>query len=274
MKKNKIKIVFTDLDRTLLRDDHTLSDENKAMLSLLKEKRIVTVIATGRNIYSAKKVLRNDLPLDYLIVSSGCGIIDWRSGKVIQENHISTTETKEVLRTLRKHKTDFMVHKPIPKNHEFVYERFRRDNFDFERRMELYEGFAKEINEEPETASQFLAIFKPQELAKFNLAKSKIKNMQVIRATSPLDHNSIWLEVFPKGVSKGHAAAWLCNYLKIDRNYSVGIGNDFNDIDLLDFTRKSFTVENAPPELKEIYPVIASNENNGFAKIMKRMINV
>ena len=268
MKKNLIKIVFTDLDRTLLKDDNTLSAKNLAALHDLKEKGIVTVIATGRNILSAKRVLSDNIPFDYLMFSSGSGIMDWKSQKVIYENHLEAWEIVRTMSILLAYNIDFMIHEPIPDNHKFYYARKKLKNFDFEKRIILYKPYAVPLEELPQKASQFVAILPPQGNDKFEKIKKELDFLKVIRATSPLDHESIWLEVFPKGVSKGHSAQWLCEYLSVSQEETLSIGNDFNDIDLLNWTAQSYVVENAPKELKQKYQTTSSNEEDGFAEVV------
>ena len=272
MNEKEIKIIFTDLDRTLLRDDNTFSQRSLQVLEELKKKGIKIVIATGRNIYSAYKVLSLDLSIDYLMFSSGCGIMNWKTQEVIYENHLERDEIKKVMSILQFHNTDFMLHYPIPGNHKFHYNRFSVNNIDFENRIILYRAFAKPFNDFPEKASQFIAILPHKGNGKFEEIKQEIDFLKVIRATSPLDHESIWLEVFPNGVSKGHSAQWLCEMLGIDQNHTLGIGNDFNDLDLLEFTAHSCVVANAPEELKLLYTVIDSNQEDGFAKCMEKLI--
>jgi len=272
MNKKEIKIVFTDLDRTLLRDDNTISDRCLRALTSLQKNDVIVIIATGRNIFSARKILDEELPIDYLMFSSGCGIMDWKTQKVIYENHLENWEILRVMSILLSFNADFMIHHPIPDNHKFDYARKSRDNRDFEQRIALYKPFAKTLENPPEIASQFIAILRSDEIGKFEEIKQKIDFLKVIRATSPLDHKSIWLEVFPNGVSKGHSAEWLCDQLNINRKYTLGIGNDFNDLDLLEFTEYSCVVANAPEELKKRYDVIDSNQDNGFAKCMEKLV--
>jgi len=272
MKNDKIKIVFTDLDRTLLRDDNTISERNLVALKNLKKKGIITVIATGRNIFSTRKVLSIDLPFDYLMFSSGCGIIDWNSQQVIYENHLEAWEIVRAMSILLAYNVDFMIHEPIPENHKFYYARKKPKNFDFEKRIILYKPYAIPLEEPPQKASQFVCILPPHGNAEFEEIKKEIDFLKVIRATSPLDHESIWLEVFPNGVSKGHSAQWLCEKLSIDQVFTLSIGNDFNDIDLLEWTQQSYVVANASDELKQRYDAVASNENNGFAEIVQKIL--
>ena len=272
-KKNMIKAVFTDLDRTLLKNNGTFSKINLNAMKALAENSITLIIATGRNILSAKKVLTNINYFDYLMFSSGAGIIKWQTKEIIYENHINKENTNRAINVLLKNDVDFMVHDVIPENHRFYYW-IHHSLPDFKRRIKIYEEFAKplELDHSPSKATQLLAVLKENEDAKFERIKSELGFAKVIRATSPLDRRSIWLEIFPQNISKGHSAEWLCNELGIEKNETVGIGNDFNDIDLLEITHKSYVVANAPDEFKQRFDVVASNENNGFAEAVQKIL--
>nr|HPI46379.1 HAD hydrolase family protein [Tenuifilaceae bacterium] len=122
----------------------------------------------------------------------------------------------------------------------------------------------------PDNATQLIAVLPPNPELFYSL-ESKLTGIKVIRATSPLDGESIWMEIFPEGVSKGHSVDWLCNYLgDIQPNEILAIGNDYNDLDLLDYTPNSYLVANAPDELKQKFKVVASNDESGFAEAVKK----
>ena len=269
-----IKVVFTDLDRTLLKNNGTFSKANLKAMKVLADNNVKLIIATGRNILSAKKVLTSKHHFDYLMFSSGAGIIHWQTKEIIYENHINKENTKKAIDILLKYDVDFMVHDVIPEIHKFYY---WVHNLlpDFKRRVKLYSAFAQplKLNRSPIKATQLLAVLKQDEEDKFERMKSELRFVKVIRATSPLDNRSIWLEIFPKNISKGHSAKWLCKELGILKNETVGIGNDFNDIDLLEITHKSYVVANAPEELKQQFIVVASNEEDGFAECITNLIN-
>ncbi len=269
----KIKIVITDLDRTLLRDDNALSKGNFKALKKLQNKKIIVAVATGRNIYSAKRVLSNNIPIDFLIFSSGVGIIDWKTKNIINENHLYEKEINDIMKILLNHKVDFMLHEPVPENHRFQYKRVNKNNADFEKRINLYKPFANPLKQINQQASQFIAILQSGSDKKFQKIKNEINFLKVIRATSPLDHKSIWLEVFPNGVSKGHSAQRLCEKLGIEQTQTLSIGNDYNDIDLLEWTDQSYVVENSPEELKAKFKVVKSNEEDGFAEVVEKVFS-
>ncbi len=66
-----IKMVVTDLDGTLLRNDKTISDEAWKSFHILGEKKIIRVAATGRNMFSLRKVIPSDFPFDFIVFSTG-----------------------------------------------------------------------------------------------------------------------------------------------------------------------------------------------------------
>ena len=268
-----IKAVFTDLDRTLLTNKGTFSEMNLRAMRILLENKIKLIIATGRNILSAKHILTSRHCFDYLMFSSGAGIINWHNKEIIYENHINKQNTEKAIKILLKYDVDFMVHDVIPENHKFYYW-VHHSLPDFKRRIKMYKEYAQplKLDRSPTKATQLLVVLKQNEEEKFERIKSELKFVKVIRATSPLDRRSIWLEIFPKNISKGHSAEWLCNELGIEKNKTVGVGNDFNDIDLLKMTHLSYVVANSPNELKQQYKVVASNENNGFAEVVRKII--
>ena len=57
--------VFTDLDGTLLNSNQRLSDINRQTLTSLGKAGICRIVATGRSLYSAQRVLDDEFPIDY-----------------------------------------------------------------------------------------------------------------------------------------------------------------------------------------------------------------
>lgn len=267
MTRSEPGIIFTDLDGTLLNSDRKVSKSNLRCLHQLGQQNIVRVIATGRSWYSFNQVIAPDFPADYLIFSSGSGIVDLRTGELLRATCLTTSEITAITTSLESQRTDFMVHHSIPENHRFTYRQYNATNPDFNRRIAIYKDFASNVEKlgsYPDEATQIIAILS-EDPDMFLRIKSQLNGFQITRATSPLDHSSIWLEIYPQNVHKGSAADWLCNHLQLDRNNSVGIGNDYNDIELLDFTPRSYLLANAPKELQSRYLLSNSNDKDGFS---------
>ncbi|HDL63807.1 MAG TPA: HAD-IIB family hydrolase [Proteobacteria bacterium] len=264
----KLKMVFTDLDRTLLRDDRTISESDYTSMLRLGQLGIIRVIATGRSPYSVRKVIPESFPIDYIIFSSGAGIYDWRSQKIIRRHHLSSRQVAQAIEILLERNTDFMVHAPIPENHRFYFHGDGEDNSDFHQRIKLYRKHALPLLL-PATINkscQIIAIFPGTCYREYLKIMDCLTGVNVIRTTSPLDHRSHWMEIVPEEVSKALAAAWLAEDLNIPRENTMGIGNDYNDEALLEWTGTSFMVANGPAELKEKFRCVSSNQENGFSE--------
>jgi hydroxymethylpyrimidine pyrophosphatase-like HAD family hydrolase len=77
------------------------------------------------------------------------------------------------------------------------------------------------------------------------------------------------MEILPKGISKADGVEEVCNITGISRENTFGIGNDFNDLELLDFTKHSYVVDNAPGVLKKKYKTSRAHHENGFTHAIK-----
>lgn len=269
----RVDMVITDLDGTLFNDNKQISNRDIKTLEWLGSRGIIRVIATGRNLFSARKVLHPETPVDYLVFSTGAGAIEWKTGKLIYAEHLREPEVALAIETLKEAGMSFMVHDLVPDNHAFLYHDADCGNSDFHRRIDIYHDFAAPLEMDPPNyahASQLLAIV-PENLALLEEIRSKLASMRVVRTTSPLDGKTMWLEVFPAGVSKGHTVEWLCRKTGTDTSCTLGLGNDYNDIDLLNFVRFPFAVENAPDPIKKLYPRCMSNNDSGFSDAVHRL---
>jgi hydroxymethylpyrimidine pyrophosphatase-like HAD family hydrolase len=169
-----------------------------------------------------------------------------------------------------------MVHRTIPDNHMFAYVRANDGNTDFEHRIELYRQFAIPLGDgvgDFGPATQLLAVVPPGDAASLLAEiRASMPSFNVIQTTSPLDGKSTWIEIFPATVSKSQTAAWLANTLKIDNLSVVAVGNDYNDLDLLQWSANSYVVDNAPADIKSRFACVASNNNGGVAEAANRWI--
>ncbi len=263
-------LFVTDLDGTLLRSDRTFAAADLAALRRLGERRVVRVLATGRSLFSFDKVRTPDLPLDYLVFSTGAGLAELPSGRIVRAESLDPAEVRRACEILRAIGLDFMVQRPIPDTHAFGFHASGRPNPDFDRRIALYAQFAFPLDGDAAgfgPATQLVAIVPPEGSPEaLPEVRRLLPELTVIRSTSPLDGRSTWIEVFPATVSKSRTTAWLAARLGIAQARTVSVGNDYNDLDLLDWAAERFVTANAPADLRERYPVVASHDEAGVSQ--------
>lgn len=260
-------MIATDLDGTLLASTGRISARNLDALHELGERGIVRVVATGRSAFSARHVLPADASIDYLVVSSGAGIIEWRSGEYVHTTTLDPERTAEAATVLAALGLDFMVHEPIPHNHRFGYHRGRGCT-DFERRVALYlEHCAEQRGPWNRASCQLLAVHEGADAIVVDVQR-RLPDFTVLRATSPLDRRSIWIEVFPSTVSKSQACAWIAERHGLGREATVAVGNDTNDLDLLRWAGRAFVVADAHASLLSEFMAVAAADADGFAEVV------
>jgi len=263
-------IFFTDFDGTLFRSDGTVSGTDIATLEKLGTYGIARVIATGRSLHSYFRTVTEKLPIDYLIFSTGTGIMDYSDYSVMKSFQMEPDDVKKTSSLFMEQNLDFMIHSPVPDNHRFTYWPERSNNPDYNNRISLYKDYSTPLESpvpEYTEASQLLAILPGNNgTGVYEFIKASLPQLTVIRTTSPLDGSSTWIEVFPGDVSKGHAADWLTGELRVPHTHTAAIGNDYNDLEMLHWARKGYTVYNAPTDLKNCFFTVSSNNNNGVTE--------
>jgi HAD superfamily hydrolase (TIGR01484 family) len=269
-------LFICDFDGTLLRSDRSFSDTDLNALIRLGELDIIRALATGRSLYSINTLPISELPVDFILFSSGAGIIRHPAGSIIRKVSLKPHEVSRAIEILQANNLDFMVHHPIPHNHVFSYVESTSDNPDFKNRIALYHQFAKPLETSIDgfgNATQLLAILPPADNRPvIATLKKALPGFNIIQTTSPLDGQSTWIEIFPATVSKGLTAAWLSAEYGLNADRALSVGNDYNDVDLLEWAACSFVVDNAPHDLKSRFPVVASNNECGVAEAVSRWL--
>jgi len=264
-----LRMVVTDLDGTLLKDDKTISPQDLQTLEDLGKNGIIRVIATGRSLKKVEQVIPPHSPFDYAIFSSGAGIVNWKSKEVLFQKKISGENTKALVRLFKNEGLNFKLSDPIPDNDRYYY-LFPKPNEETACYFQTHNPPGIPLESEMNglnSSCQFL-VFLPSDMDIFQKLREKvltlIPGVSIICASSPYLTPYYWMEIFDKGVSKGHAIDWLNRYTGTTHLQTIGVGNDYNDIEMLEHTYHAFITENAPDELKLRYRVCPSNEESGF----------
>ena len=304
-------IIFTDFDGTLFNKDRYITDKNYESLLKARALGFLTVIDTGRSLFSFRRVAEKlSKPIyeyfDYLIFSSGAGIIKCSkkllgnatsisANELIESSNLEKDIAEKASLIFFNEGIDFMIHQKVPENHRFVYIKSNGNlNPDYYRRLKIYRDFANSLKiakYESETnairhicntgVSQLVGVVSTragrgaedyhQKL--YEYFKKKIDGTMILRTTSPIDKKSLWIEVFSKNVSKAKAAQRLALNFHLTAKESLAIGNDFNDEDMLAWASTGRVVDNSPKELKERFSSCGKAEENGVSNAILDFIN-
>ena len=271
----KSHLVVTDLDGTLLDSASRLSDANRRSLEALGHDGTVRAVATGRSLYSARLVMHEDFPVDYLVFSGGAGVLSWTDGQLLRACTMAPGIVSSLIARLRALALDFMVHHAAPDTHRFHYHRASDGNADFEHRIGRYARFSRPLPDAPRGAaevSQIVVVEPPGAASCLDLLARELEGVHVVRTTSPLDHASTWIELYPAGVSKAHASDWVRERHAVDPACTIAVGNDYNDLDMLEWAGRARVVSNAPSSMRARFEVVRANDHDGFTDAVRPLL--
>ena len=244
-----IKMIVTDLDGTLLREDKSISAYTKDIINKCRMAGIKLAFATGRG--TAFKVAPKEL-FDGRITNNGA--IARVDETVIHDKRIPFQIARPLLTACNEqgikivsqagtmHYSNFAVSDIWPWITEFQIVDFAIHDVDAEK---LYT---------PEQSPEVLEFIE-------QLIPDKLYSV----VTSDITGNL--LQIMHKEATKGNAVLALARHWNISPSEIVTFGNDLNDIDMLASVGFGVAVENAFDEVKAAAKYICrSNEEDGLAK--------
>lgn len=267
------QMVVTDLDGTLLNNDKNISDTDLRTLRELGGDGIVRVIATGRTLHSFFTADLKDLPIDYLIFTNGAGIVDYLTNKMIKRWSLSEQDTEFLVTSLIKDAVDFLVLEPAPDNHICKYYRNNGGNQELDRRLKIFSSFSSplDLNAIYRESANIAVFDKTRPLMdSYEYLKRKFPQYHAIIISGDHRNRGSRVEIYPKEVSKANAIHFLAEKLVIQKDNIAAVGNDYNDIDMLDWSEHSYIVANASLKENGRYRKVASNNENGFSQAIEQ----
>ena len=196
--------------------------------------------------------------------------MSWPDGSHLASHSMEPRVVPELVDRLRSLSLDFMVHHSGLFTHHFHFVRSSHHNRDFEDRIERYRQFARRWGDglpDDVEVSQFVIVEPPGAVSCRGLLSREFEDIHVVRTTSPLDHASTWIELFPAGVSKAGASEWLRERHCVAPARTIAVGNDYNDLDMLEWAEHAHVVANAPPSMRDRFRVAPANDDDGFADV-------
>jgi Cof subfamily protein (haloacid dehalogenase superfamily) len=262
----KYKMLVLDMDDTLLNDDHTISNENKVMLSKARELGVHIVLASGRPT-PAMIAYAKELQLDnsYMISYNGAVITDLKEDKIIFEQTLTQQQIHELYDYSLKSKTHIITYV----NGKIVSET-DSEYIDIEKNIT---GLAhnKVVSFKEEVQSSAVKCILLEEPTYLKEVEKDLK--AVMPHLSVSMSKPFFLEVAQNGIDKGASIKFLAERLNILQSEIIAVGNAGNDLTMIEYAGLGVWVDNVDPELRDKGDfIVASNNNHGVAEVVRRFI--
>jgi len=268
------KILFTDLDGTLLNDDKLVSEENYRAIQRLLDAGHYLVITTGRPTKSGFRVAQRlglTMPGCFMIAYNGGVIYDCSKREIQIEKTIPMEHVRYLFQEAEKYGlyiqtygVDDKIYASTEGEELQYYVNSNRGVLDYAVSTDVCSIIDKE----------------PNKVMLIDLNETGIipfwrehKDWENGRCDSTFS-DAKFLEYLAPGVSKGNAVHTLCEMLGTDIQNAFAVGDERNDISMIEAAGVGIAMKNAVEEAKQAADYVTEHDNNhgGIAEVIERLI--
>lgn len=239
-------LLVSDYDDTLYGSDLHVSEENRQAIREFIAQGGRFTVATGRARETfTPQVESENIPLNApVILSNGATIFDYETGKTVLRTYLPDEALRDMEQVCEKfpdlgfeayHEDEIYVYKPN------IVTKIHLDRVGTEGRQ------ITAIGQIPLPLTKIILMYPDkkylQEIQDYLLLE-KGNRYEVIFS------NDFLLELTAKNCHKGGAVLWLAEYLGIDRENLYCVGDNQNDLPMLQAARIGFAPENCSPEVR------------------------
>jgi Cof subfamily protein (haloacid dehalogenase superfamily) len=256
-----VRLVAIDMDGTLLPTfSQSISPRNAKALRAAQQAGITVAIATGRRTaYTAPLLAGLGLRADMPLITSNGAVTRTLGGDPIDRSHLEARVARGLCSLLRPFGTLVFTFDHIGPG-ELVLEDFDQAHHRIALWVEANRDAIKVVqpleNALPDGNDPIQGMVTGG-LGKMRLAEQALKasewsgSCEAVRTEYPARDLSI-LDLLPPGVSKGWALERLASRLGVDRKETMAIGDNWNDVDMLEWAGQAVMMANAAQDLRTL----------------------
>lgn len=267
-----IKLLALDLDGTLAVANHQVTDKTRAALHEIQEEGVEVTIATGRRYRSSRWVMEN-LGLDTYCVCNGGALVKDREQNTLTSTAFAPDQYQVIVDCARQsgvalsaqrdaHRlggSDFVIDDAVTwneRNHQYFTE--NRDN-----------AVAGNLLQHPDEYLVFGAYDSEPKLKRMctliNEQAPELNTIMVKLTESAFYYCEITLNI----VDKWHGLSHLLDHLGFQSNHVCAVGDELNDMAMIQAAAHGVAMENGHDDLKAIADFICGhNEQDGLVHVV------
>ncbi|MCD8890416.1 Cof-type HAD-IIB family hydrolase [Staphylococcus nepalensis] len=283
-----INLIATDMDGTLLNAAHEISDENIRAIKYAQSHGITVVIATGRAFYEANAPInQTDLKVPYICLN-GAEVRD-ESFNIMSTSNLNRELINRITDELNKENIFYQVYTNLgiytenPLRDLEIYIDIAQcagQEADVEKiksgiqkridngTLKVVDNYDKIEDTPGEIVMKILAF--DSDLEKIDRVSEILAQSGSLAVSSSSRGN---IEITHSDAQKGIALNTIAERLNIDMENVMAIGDNMNDVSMLERVGYSVAMDNAAPEVKAIAKYQTdSNEHSGVGKAIMTLL--
>lgn len=261
----KIKIVFSDIDGTLLNSTHQITPLTQQAIRALEHAQIPFVIVSARGPSGITPIMWEYGFQCPIICYSGALILS-ENGQVLFQKGFQKRTAKAIIELAEQRQFDlswclFSFDEWIVKD---------RSDPRIVREEKIVKAESKQGPLETiagDDVHKILCICNPRQI--LTIEQELKKAFPHLSIAKSADH---LLEIMERGVTKAAAVKQFCQMRQIAPADTAAFGDNYNDLEMLQTVGHGFFMENAPAELKRLFPChTKDNDHDGIFFALRKM---
>jgi 5-amino-6-(5-phospho-D-ribitylamino)uracil phosphatase len=285
-----IKLLALDLDGTVLNSHGKIPDENRRAIRAAEDAGVLVTIASGRRFRDARPV-GSALELNAPLITHNGALLKYaQSQETVAVDLLSSDTCLDIVTAGKAHGGDAFVSVDPQGLGTLIYDRVSEENEPLRR----YLRWAETLHGEEAHDAVVHVNRLEDELGKHDVihvsfsgtcdAMSKMVEyletalgdaVTILATVYPLRDFTL-LDILPPNSSKGSGLEKLAAIEGIGRDETMAIGDNFNDIEMLEFVGTPVVMGNADPSLlerEEFYTTLSNDEGGVAAAIQQFILN-
>ena len=275
-----IRLIAIDIDGTLLDPQFQVSDANLAALRRARQAGVEIVLVTGRR-HTFAMPIAEVLGFDLWLISSNGAVTRSTRGEHFFTDKLPATAARKLLGHMEEFRGNAVLTFEREGRGALVLEQSDELHRSISRWMEKNQAYIERVTPleaalvtDPIQA-MFCGTVARMQQAQARLATAGMSNEITVLKTEYVARDLTIVDILNHGCSKGHALQRWARHRGVESNLVMAIGDNYNDVEMLEFAGVPVIMGNACAELKRSgWTVTASNEQNGVAVAIEQALGM
>ncbi|HSM87340.1 MAG TPA: Cof-type HAD-IIB family hydrolase, partial [Candidatus Limnocylindrales bacterium] len=281
MPSSPIRLLAVDIDGTLTDPQFRVSERNIEALRAAHSAGAEIMLATGRRHDFALPVAQ-EFGFPLVLVSSNGAVVRSTSGETFSTDFLPRSSALKLIRHMDAFRGHAVLTFDRPGHDALILERFEELNQTISRWLETNRPYIqyvvpleKAVTHEDPVQAMFCGPVSLMQEAQKRLWQAEFLDEITILRTQ-YDHRDLTiLDILTRNCSKGHALRRWAQDHSIPREQIMAIGDNYNDLEMLEFAGVPVVMGNASQDLKQNgWRVTGSNAENGVAQAIEEIFGL
>lgn len=268
---NKIKMICLDIDGTLLNSQHKISQKTNDIIRIAANEKQIPVILVSARMPKGILFLQKELNINEPIICYSDALVIDAKANILSSSGIATSDVVRAYSFAK----ELNVHMSLYKDDEWYVEElddWAKQESEITNISPNITNFTDLFNHwecENSGPNKILCMGKPNDI---KLLDEKIKSVHS-NDLNVYPSKPTYLEIMPNNVSKTSAIEILLRKFNIQKSEIIAVGDNYNDIDMIEFAGIGVAMGNAPDKVKQYADYVTlSNDNDGVAEAIKKFV--